>query len=375
MSGGPVKGWCPGALTPMPAQDGLILRIRPHAARLAPEQGRALADLAARFARGRIELTSRANLQLRGVRAADLAALQAGLRDAGLLDPDPETERRRNILCTPLWRPGDGTLALADELRARLAELPALPAKFGFAIDTGPAAVLGRASADLRLERAPGGLILRAEGMAAGEPVAADAAIDRLIALAHWFARHAGKRRRMAQLVAEGLLPLRAEVAPLTAPVPAPGATPFGALRALPLGQIAAATLQALAVAPLRLTPWRALLLESAPAAAPDLIADPLDPRLRLAACIGRAGCAAATVETRALALGLAHLLPAGALLHVSGCAKGCAHPGPATITLTGRDGRFDLIRGGRAGDAPLCRDLHPDDLSAILRDHDAPSL
>jgi precorrin-3B synthase len=40
-------------------------------------------------------------------------------------------------------------------------------------------------------------------------------------------------------------------------------------------------------------------------------------------------------------------------LLHLSGCAKGCAHPGPAAITLVGEAGGFALIHDGRAGDAP----------------------
>jgi precorrin-3B synthase len=38
--------------------------------------------------------------------------------------------------------------------------------------------------------------------------------------------------------------------------------------------------------------------------------------------------------------------------IHVSGCKKGCAHHA-ATMTLVGVDGRYDLVRHGRAGDAP----------------------
>lgn len=373
---GTVKGWCPGALTPMPAGDGLILRIRPHASRLLPHQALALADLAEGFAQGGIELTSRANLQLRGVAGGDLAALQAGLRRAGLIDPDPETERRRNILCTPIWRAGDETLALAGELHERLAELPRLPAKFGFAIDSGPAAVLGGASADIRIERAPAGLILRAGGMAAGEPVNPQNAISRAIELAHWFAAHAHGQTRMAQLVATvGPAPLAATMAPLVGPPPGPGPAEAGVCRGLAFGQVSARVLRGLAVAPLRLTPWRVILAEGLDALPPDpgLIADPADPRLRLAACIGAPGCASASVATRTLALRLAGLVPPGRLLHVSGCGKGCAHPGPAAITLTGRDGRLDLIRDGRADDPPASRALHPDDIPAMLKDPDAP--
>ena len=72
---GTVKGWCPGALTPMPAGDGLILRIRPHVSRLMADQIRLIADLAMQYGDGAVTLTSRANLQLRAVSAKNLAAV------------------------------------------------------------------------------------------------------------------------------------------------------------------------------------------------------------------------------------------------------------------------------------------------------------
>ncbi|HEX3982498.1 MAG TPA: hypothetical protein VHX12_02285 [Acidisoma sp.] len=43
-----------------------------------------------------------------------------------------------------------------------------------------------------------------------------------------------------------------------------------------------------------------------------------------------------------------------GPLIHLSGCAKGRAHPGPAAITLVGEDGRLNLVRDGRPGDPPI---------------------
>jgi len=45
--------------------------------------------------------------------------------------------------------------------------------------------------------------------------------------------------------------------------------------------------------------------------------------------------------------------MPDGAVLHVSGCAKGCAHPGVAPLTLTAQADGFDLVRRGRAGGLP----------------------
>ena len=44
-------------------------------------------------------------------------------------------------------------------------------------------------------------------------------------------------------------------------------------------------------------------------------------------------------------------IAPVGVTIHVSGCAKGCAHRDKAAITLVGRDGRYDLVRNGRHSD------------------------
>ncbi|VDS08292.1 ferredoxin-nitrite reductase [Paracoccus haematequi] len=373
---GRVKGWCPGALTPMPSGDGLVLRVRPRSGRLTPAQMLGLADLAERFGDGAVTLTSRANLQLRAVAPADLEAVQADLRRLDLIDTDPAQETRRNILVSPIWTQGDPTMALAAELAARLAELPPLPAKFGFAIDTGPAAILTGASADLRIERSSSGLILRAEGMARGEAVPDARAVTRLIALAHWFAAQPGARR-MGLLVGGGARPpLAADAAPLTTPPLRPGPAAPGTCVAAPFGRMATDALRAIAVAPARPTPWRSLVIEAAsPPRHPQAITDPDDPRLRVAVCVGKPRCSSASVETMRLARDLAPLVPPGAVLHVAGCAKGCAHPRPADLVLTGRDGHFDLLRGGRPGDPPQRRSLDPADIAALLKDPHAPSL
>lgn len=369
-----VRGWCPGALRPMPTGDGLMVRVRPHASRLTAAQARGLADLAAAHGSGQIDLGSRASLQLRAVRPDGLGALQRGLAALDLLDPDARQEARRNLLTSPTAEDAD-TLRLVAELEAALPSAPDLGPKFGFAIDTGDRAVLGRASADIRIERAATGLILRADGMALGESVTAGTAVRRAMELAHWFAARGKDHRRMAPLIASGAVPpVGADIAPLVGEAPGPGRLGRGTCVALPFGRMGAATLRAMAVAPIRLTPWRAIVVGARLAPSPDWITDRNDPRLRLSACAGRPGCASASVETRALAARLAPLAPSGGL-HVSGCAKGCAHPGPAPLTLTGRNGRFDLIRDGRAGDPPDLLALHPDDIPDLLRGPLAPPL
>ena len=165
--------------------------------------------------------------------------------------------------------------------------------------------------------------------------------------------------------------PAAARPAAAGAEPPAPGATPTGQLVALAFGQITAPTLAALAeIGPLRVTPWRMLLLEGATMAPdlPGLIHDAADPRLAIDVCTGAPGCPQGLSSTRDLARELAPLLSPGQRLHVSGCAKGCAHPGPAplTLTATGPD-RFDLIREGSADAPPEATGLTRDQIKKAL--------
>jgi precorrin-3B synthase len=62
-----IKGWCPGALRPMRSGDGLVVRIRPHGGRLSQAQAVGVLELADRFGNGLMDITNRANLQIRGV--------------------------------------------------------------------------------------------------------------------------------------------------------------------------------------------------------------------------------------------------------------------------------------------------------------------
>ena len=96
------KGWCPGALRPMETGDGLLARVRAPRGRLSLDQAAALADAAIACGNGAIGLSARANLHLRGLSESTLPDLHARLEDAGLIDADPEIERLRNIVASPL---------------------------------------------------------------------------------------------------------------------------------------------------------------------------------------------------------------------------------------------------------------------------------
>ena len=361
------KGWCPGALRPMPAGDGLLLRVRPHGSRLDPGQVAGLAKISEAFGNGQVDLGSRATLQLRGVREDSLPEVQRRLQALELLDADPRLEARRNIMTTPFWREGGGMPELVRRLEEALRNAPDLPPKFGFAIDTGECPALQGASADIRIERAGGDLLLRADGMARGERVGPQTVMARILELLDWFASCG--QARMAQAVAAGIVPpLHADAAP--DPQASLGeilhSAPF---LFAPFGAVTSQALSELSGSALRLTPWRAVLPEGH-ARSELWLTDPGDPLLRVSACTGAPGCASSSVETRALARELAAIVPAGRHLHVSGCAKGCAHPAPASVTLTGREGHFDLILNGPAGDEPALRELTIPNLPDMMRGH-----
>jgi precorrin-3B synthase len=296
-------------------------------------------------------------------------ALLAGLQDWGLVDADVALETRRNIVVAPDWVEKDLTEWLALELIARLGELPDLPPKMGFAIDTGAAPRLTTTPADFRIERGvSGGLILRAEGRALGVKLPEMREVDWLIRLAGWFMASGGAdagrmARHKAPLPdwAEGTEAPAAPACPLR-----PGPHALGAVHGAAFGQVRAADLaaaiHATGATALRVTPWRALLLVgAAPGAQSGLVWDAESPLLRVDACAGAPFCPQATVETRALATALAPQMTD--TLHVSGCAKGCARPQAAGLTLVGRDGAFDLVRAGQAGDKPARTGLSPADI------------
>lgn len=373
-----VQGWCPGALRPMQSGDGLLVRLRPRGGRILRDAAAGIARLAIAHGNGLLDLTSRANLQLRGVTDASYPLLMAGLQALDLLDATAAAEARRNIVVSPFWSRSDGSQAIAEALADALAgpDAPELPGKFGFAVDCGDVPVLNNISADIRLERgADGDLICRADGAAAGKRVTAESAVAAALALAHWYVGSGGVDRgrgRMALHVQGGAtlhpsyLGAPAQSAAIASPKPGPLAEGF--LVGLEFGQMRAETLAALALCgTLRATPWRMLLIENVSAAPKlaGLITSRNDPLLRVIACTGSPGCLQAAQPTRMLARTLAQYVPDGAVLHVAGCRKGCAHPAPATITLTaGLDG-FDLIRNGSANDAPTRVRIAPEFLLA----------
>jgi precorrin-3B synthase len=118
----------------------------------------------------------------------------------------------------------------------------------------------------------------------------------------------------------------------------------------------------------IRPAPDRALMLIGVPpgnasslaAAAEQLgfVVAAADPRRRIAACPGAPACGSGYIDARRMAAVLAPQLAelrSGIAVHVSGCAKGCAHPAPAALTVVGDAQGCGIIRNGTARATPRC--------------------
>jgi len=349
-----VRGWCPSAHRPMVSGDGLLVRVKPRIGRLSDSDMKTIGLLSDSYGNGVIDLTSRGNLQIRGVAKADHPALLADLIAVGLVDAEPAREERRNITVSPLWQSGDRTERLYHAIEARLGDLPDLPGKMGVVIDAGPSPVLTGVSGDFRFESAlDGQLILRADGAGRGMAVIEADAVDALCEMARWFVATGGPEAgRMARHLERVDLPAewRGDGAARAGARPEPG----GAVYGVPFGRATAADLTKLVsdtgARHVRVSPWRMLFLEGAAGVEVEGFLSSADPVLDVAACPGAPACAQGQVETRGIARALAGRV---GTLHVSGCAKGCARQAISEVTLVGRAGRFDLVRNGRAGDMP----------------------
>ena len=369
-----IKGWCPGAWRPMATGDGWLVRVRPPLGQLSREQVVALCDAAETFGSGLIELTSRANLQLRGVTDASWPPLMAFLVEHQLVSDDPEAERQPQLMLAPAWQKGDDTHTIARLLQTRGSELAAMPGKVGIAIDAGKAPVLGDSAADFRIERSvEGSLIVRADGYGLGTAVSdAKAAVEQLIRLSQWFVDSggwdAGRMRRHAAPLPDWA---PADTAPASPGEKlALGEHREGMVVGLPFGRVAANTLRnavSQTVSSVQVTPWRRLLLQDCDTlpAVDGLIRHNSDPRLAMDACPGAPFCEQASVATQPLAEQLSGWMEG--TVHISGCAKGCARQRPAALCLTGRDGRFDVIINGRADSAPQATGLSESEVIRYL--------
>ena len=114
-----IKGWCPTLLSPMQSGDGWLARVKPSAGCVSAEAARLIADAARRHGNGHIDLTSRANLQIRGLSPRSAQAFAETIIGAGLASANPSLEAIRNVMASPLG-PDDPSAAFdSHAARAR----------------------------------------------------------------------------------------------------------------------------------------------------------------------------------------------------------------------------------------------------------------
>ncbi|MEO8178740.1 MAG: precorrin-3B synthase [Deltaproteobacteria bacterium] len=378
------RGFCPGVWAPLASGDGLLVRVRARRGRLDANQIRGLARAARTFGNGIIELTRRANLQLRGVSFSSLPGLQTELLRLQLASPSAAVERRPALWvclldgldprCPPLEPVAEAldSLLSTPELTRNLSD------KFSVIV-SGGSALSAELAGDVRvqlLEARPGWAHLSIAGAGSSRELGAcrssdvRRAVEGLLVLLGATVR---EHKRMGQLlVPDASARLAAALTPLLEPLPCEASwtaellgfqasprnwfgfeLPFGSLEA-PGWEAVADLAERFGSGEVRLLPGRALLLPDVReihrqplaqrAAAAHFIVERPTPWLRLVACSGAPACRSAHAETRQLASELASLVRArlrhDTTLHVSGCEKGCAWSGAADITLVhGSDG------------------------------------
>ena len=358
---------CPGALQVHQAADGALARIRVPGGMVSPDQLTALADAATRFGSSAMELTSRGNIQIRGV--TDAGALADAVAAAGLL-PSPSHERVRNIVASPLTGRSGGdadvrpvVLGLDAAIQASDA-LTRLPGRFWFAVDDGRGDVSG-AGADVgaHLVGADRAALLVA-GVDTGVRLPSDDVAATLVGIAETFVDIRGDAWRTTELtdidpLLKGLT-RSAEPGATWAPVIRPpvgwieqddGRVTLGA--AVRLGVLEARVAEFLAAveAPLVVTPWRSVLVCDLDEGVADvalrvlaplgLVFDEASPWLSISACTGSPGCehAIADVRSDAAAAIATPANPADTHRHFVGCERACGSPPVGEVLVATADG------------------------------------
>lgn len=387
-----VRGACPGAGSSMVTGDGLLSRVRIPGGRLKASQLRVLAKLVDQWAQPVLELTGRGNIQIRGLAPNGDAQMTAALIEHKLAAAPAAAEAVRNVLSTPAADLDPTALIdpwpIAQALEQALLgdeSFWALPGKFRIVVDGGGATGLAQQAADIRADAvatADGGIGYRLA--LAGNALTAhplgncrpDQVTAAVLALTRRFMQLSSPPSpRLADVLATAGIaafrPVCGALTRLSVPANYPslailGAKPgwFGA--ALPFGQLTTDTAIQLATlaerkakGELRITPWRQVLLPGAEAnVAPTLqelglITAYGDPRLSMNVCPGAPACLSGSTPTRDHALAWVDAVPelfdGERVIHVSGCGKGCARPMASPLTLTARNGRYDLILNDRA--------------------------
>lgn len=405
---------CPGVYRLSQMRDGAMARIRVPGGALTSAQIQVVANIARDLGNGLIDLTNRANLQIRGLPETQSASIADRLFGADLLSPNPDADRLRNITASPLA--GFDETEIID-VRPYIADLDQIvcastaivnrSVKFAFVLDGGGRGGLGTVGHDI------GFFATRASGEPVFEISLAGTRTGRAIATTDLptFARSAlelvetEKATRVRDLLqnrtAKEVLQTICNDAGIDngsvtgdaagAPIPLGFGSTWLAL-GVPLGRLMADQMIALAEmsqrgnGTIRLTPWQSVVLPCAPERLAEEAAcagfDTLEDAIRIVACAGATGCVRTVADTKADGLRLrTHLADlsnsnaAPCTIHLSGCARGCAMPGESDILALAQpeSANYALYAGSRPATAhataPDKSDVSPTELPDALHE------
>lgn len=406
---------CPGLFYGIAAQDGFLIRLRTPGGWLNSPQGKAIATWLEPW-QSTIQVTNRANLQIRGLQKSPSLKEFQTLQKLGLAAPNPSIDHLRNIMSSPTagidCQELIDTRPLVHELDNFIQNYPSiaqLSPKFSIGIDGGGVVAIGTRSTMAWQHRYNeihlSAIAVNNRGVAFRLALAGDkqlyetdlliepenclAVVKALVTVYIDYVQQTpnikGKKPRMKQLLKDwGLAKYLEQVNSQLHrnstgiidwqeyqqatdstqpyfhlgihPQKQPGLSYIGL--SLRLGQLTANQLWGLAAlsetfgsGQLRLTPWQTVILPDIP----DEKISELLPKLAslglsaspgwdggIVACSGKPGCAAAATTTQIHASLLADYLKerltcnSPVNIHLTGCAKSCAQPGPAEITLLG---------------------------------------
>jgi precorrin-3B synthase len=394
---------CPGVTQVHNAADGRLARIRIPGGAVRLDQFEVLRRCAIELGDGHLELTTRANIQIRGLAPYAEVELSGRLAAAGLL-PSLTHEHVRNIVASPMsgidgdWVVNVGRVVIELD-RAILADtaLSALSGRFLFAIDDGRGDVAAmRADVCLLPDSAETARLLLA-GEDVGLLTPFTRAVPAILAAAHGFLAERERQRSAAWRVkdlAAGPDRIARRVLASCPEVRRAGARSGTARRAhervgvfaQPDGLVALAVAVAfgrLTAAQARLvvhaarigrgdavvTPWRGLVIPGVPGSEVDqlmdqlgtagFVTDPASARIGLTTCAGRPGCAKALADVRADAARAVAIQPeAGDLpVHWVACERSCGRPAGTHVEVLATARGYDI----RVGDTLVAREASVD--------------
>jgi precorrin-3B synthase len=380
---------CPGALSVHPAADGALARVRLPGGQLSGRQLQVLTELAVELGDGHLELTSRANVQIRAL--ADGAELDLAERvaNAGLL-PSASHERIRNILASPLSGiDGLGSTDVSElvgELDRLLCARPALaglPARFLFALDDGRGDLRSTQADVALIASGPDSMMLLVAGVPTLNLTVREALPAALLLAEEFLAEPAAGSAWRINELPDGGAGLRARVGAQFAKskqvcaaipvVPLAGvpARPIGrfsqpdgrsaVVLQAPLGRLSASQASLIAAHAgalgLRVTPWHSVVLPGlasknaekllAQAEALGLGVDDQSPWYWISSCTGSPGCAKSRADVQADARRAAEDSDSEQrrasprqhqAVRFSGCERRCGRPQDTDVDLIATD-------------------------------------